>query len=63
MYLFVFVLEQFSVHRRIERKMQIALLDLLPQLVHRPSLIVNIQRDAFITADDFKYIGAMHQIQ
>lgn len=43
--------------------MQIALLDLLPQLVHRPPLIVNIQRDAFITADDFKYIGAMHQIQ
>lgn len=61
MYLFVFVLEQFSVHRRIERKMQIALLDLLP-LVHRP-LIVSIQRDALITADDFKCIGAMHQIQ
>lgn len=43
--------------------MQLALLDLLPHLVHRPPPIVNIRRDAFITADDYKYIDAMHQIQ
>ena len=43
--------------------MQIALLDLLPHLVHRPPPIVSIWRDVFITADDYKYIGAMRQIQ